>query len=87
MYKLRNKQGERKMSNKETEGLVKLVHLFNAQQGVDIYNKFVSDYKRKHLGEIILSQDPAVANKWYSRRGEVFARYVSINYLQDKKNE
>jgi hypothetical protein len=69
------------MVNLETETLKKLIKRHVAADAVGIYNKFVYDYKEKHLGEIIVHTDPEASANWYKRRGEVFARYVQRYYL------
>jgi hypothetical protein len=69
----------------EKETMKKLVNVYRPQEAVDIYGKFVANYKKKHIGEILLSTNPKTSEEWYNKRAEVFHRFVSRYYLPSER--
>jgi ABC-type microcin C transport system permease subunit YejB len=68
----------------EPETLQKMIKLYGAQHSVDIYNEFVQNYRKKHLGEILYNNDHTVVNDWYQKRGQIFARFAERYYIRGK---
>jgi hypothetical protein len=47
---------------------------------MEIYYKFIYDYKGKHIGQLNV-MDP---KEWYGRRAEVFDRFINRYYLREQ---
>jgi len=75
-------QNEKKKMS-ESKVLVELVNATGAVRGMEIYYKFIFDYKSKHIGDFDgtkkYSWEP-----WYDKRAETFYRFVHINYIKGK---
>jgi len=63
----------------ETEVLKKLVKAYGGKEAVNIYDNFVYNYRKKHIGESNES--------WYNNRGIVFDRFVHRYYLKSMRHE
>jgi len=70
-----------KTSDLESEVLRRLVQVYQAHDGLGIYNKFILDYKNKHI------DDRRTGNDWYEHRGEVFNRFILRYYLTSQRKQ
>jgi hypothetical protein len=71
------------ISDLEKETMKKLVKVYRPQEAIDIYGRFITAYKIKHLNDEL----PQTTNEWYEKRGQTFNRFILRYYLTNERKQ
>ncbi len=66
--------------NGDIEGIEYLAERLIPTDTIRVYNKFIDNYRQKHLISLLETYSSGKHAEWLKKRGETFKRYCKIYY-------